>query len=158
LILGGLGLLVARRMVRVMLHFPRFGGFLALIGVILIVVALLDFVLAWGLWTGKGWAWILTLIFAVLGIVFSLVSMIRGGLVAILILALDIIIVFYLFTPRVKAFFGETKAPVSPPTPPLTVILQTPPTASTGNRFCSNCGAPVTSVEQFCAHCGTKLV
>jgi len=155
-------LLLARTLARVMFRFPRLGGFLAIIGGVVIIVALLDLVLAWGLWTGKGWAWIVTLIFAVLGILFSLVSVIRGGIVAILILALDIIIIYYLFTPHVKAFFGEGKIPVTPQPPSPTIATTTthpPPTiASTENKFCSNCGAPITSDEKFCAHCGTKLV
>ncbi len=97
-------------MPRLMFHIPRFlEGLLSVIGIILIVVAVLDIVFAYGLWTGKGWAWILALIFAVLGIIGSVFSVARGGLGAIVTLILDIVIVVYLMQPRVKAYFGEAK-------------------------------------------------
>ena len=156
----GLALLAVRAvMPRMMLHYPRlFGGLLPVIGGVLIVVALLDVVFAWGLWSGKGWAWILTSIFAVLGILFSLVSLIRGGLGSIIILIIDIVIIYYLTRPNVKAFFGEAKTSTSTPIPAPTMLAQPPTTSTSGNnKFCSNCGAPVTSDEKFCAHCGAKL-
>jgi uncharacterized membrane protein (DUF2068 family) len=150
----GLGLLaVGALRPRMMLHIPRlFGGLLSVIGGVLIIVALLDVVFAWGLWNGKGWAWLLALIFAALGILFSLVSLIRGGLGSIIVLVIDAVIVYYLTRPNVKAFFGEAKAPPPRPTMPQP---STPSTSST--KYCSNCGAPVTSDEKFCAHCGAKL-
>jgi len=159
LLVVGLALLTVRAaMPRMVMHFPRlFGGLLPIIGGVLIIVALLDVVFAWGLWSGKGWAWILTLIFAVLGILFSLVSLVRGGLGSIIILIIDVVIVYYLTRPNVKAFFGEAKAPTSTPTPAPTMEAQ-PPTASTSNKFCTNCGAPLTLDEKVCAHCGTRLL
>ena len=125
---------------------------MSVIGGVLIIVALLDVVFAWGLWSGKGWAWILALIFAVLGILFSLVSLVRGGLGSIVVLVIDAVIVYYLTRPNVKAFFGEAKPATTTPT----MAQQTPPSTSSG-KFCSNCGAPVTLIEKFCAHCGARL-
>jgi uncharacterized membrane protein (DUF2068 family) len=158
LLVAGLALLAVRAaMPRMVLHFPRlFGGLLPVIGGVLIIVALLNVLFAWGLWNGKGWAWILALIFAVLGILFSLVSLVRGGLGSIIVLIIDVVIVYYLTRPNVKAFFSEAKTPSSTPTPTPTMMAQ-PPTASTSNKVCSNCGAPLTSDEKFCAHCGAKL-
>jgi len=135
-------------------HFLR--GLLSIIGGILIVIGLLDLGFAWGLWTGKGWAWILALIFAILGIIGSVLSLVRGGLGAIVILLLDAVIVYYLTRPNVKAFFGETNAPISGPAPtPVMAQPSTPPAGPA--RFCPNCGAPVTSDEKFCSHCGAQL-
>jgi len=140
-------------MPRMMFHVPRlFGGLLSVIGGVLIIVALLDVVFAWGLWSGKGWAWILALIFAVLGILFSLVSLVRGGLGSIVVLVIDAVIVYYLTRPNVRAFFGEAKLATTP------TVTQQPAPSTSGGKFCSNCGAPITSIEKFCAHCGAKLL
>jgi phage-related protein len=57
-----------------------------------------------------GWAWILSLIFAVLGIIGSVISLARGGLGPIVTFVLDVVIIFYLTRPNVKAFFGESKS------------------------------------------------
>ena len=146
-----LGVFIRRRFVGI-LHLLH--GVAYLIGVVLFVVALLYLGLAWGLWTGKGWAWVISLILAVLGIVAALVFLVGGVLWAIVGLILDAIIVFYLFTPNVRSFFGERKPAAMPP--PATQPPQSP-TQPTSARFCSNCGAPVQSNEKFCEHCGKPL-
>lgn len=72
------------------------GGFFILLG-------LLSFVFAYGLLNGKGWAWTITLIFSILGILINLV----GLPVTILGLAINVIVIYYLTRPYVKAFFGK---------------------------------------------------
>lgn len=76
------------------------GGFMILIGIFQLLVA-------WGLWTGKKWAWFLALIFGILGVILGLMSLVGGGLTGIVSLLINAIIVYYLFTPKVKAFFGR---------------------------------------------------
>ena len=127
------------------------------IGGVLIIFGLLYLVLAYGLWTGKGWAWLISLILAGLGVLGSLLSLLRGGVVAIITLLLDVLIIYYLIRPNVKAFFGRS-APQ--PAPPIVQPRQAPqsPTSATGSgKFCSNCGAPVAANEKFCVHCGTRI-
>ena len=87
-------------------------GFLTLVAGIMVIIALIDFFIAWGLWTGKGWAWIIALILAVLGAILGLLSL-PGGIITLLINGL---IIYYLTRAHVKAFFGRG-AP-TPPTPP----------------------------------------
>ena len=128
------------------------GGAASLIGVVVVVIALLYLGLAWGLWSGKGWAWMVSLILAGLGIIVSLISLAGGGFASLIVLILDAIIIYYLLTPHVRAFFGEYKQ-VTPTQP----IVQ-PASQSTGaSRFCSNCGAPVQASERFCSHCGRQV-
>jgi lysylphosphatidylglycerol synthetase-like protein (DUF2156 family) len=131
------------------------GGAASLIGVVVVVVGLLYLGLAWGLWSGKGWAWVVSLILAGLGIIVSLISLVGGGLGTLIVLVLDAIIIYYLFTPRVRTFFGEygTRTFPQPPTQPI------PPSAQStgGTRFCSNCGGPVQANERFCSNCGKAL-
>jgi uncharacterized membrane protein (DUF2068 family) len=152
--LGGIALWALRAFSRTMFRFPRHGGLLSIIGLVLIIIALLDLGFAWGLWNGKGWAWILALIFAALGILVSLISLVRGGLWSILVLVIDVVILYYLTRPNVRAFFGEAKAPTASTQP----MPQASTASSAGARFCPNCGAPVAMSEKFCAHCGAKLL
>jgi hypothetical protein len=128
---------------------------LPLIGGVLFVIGILDLGLAYGLWTGKGWAWIISLILAILGIIGSLFSLARGGFGAVVILILDAIILYYLTRPNVKAFFGESKkiVPTAQPSP----TVQTAPAAPSMAGNCKNCGAPVKSGEKFCSHCGAQV-
>jgi hypothetical protein len=137
------------------LRFPNLlRGLLPVIGTILIIVALLDAVLAYGLWSGRGWAWILSLILAAVGILFSLISLVfRGGVGGLVTLIIDAVIVYYLTRPNVKAFFGEIPLPAPAPPRPI----QPPYSTGTDSRYCPSCGAPATTGEKFCSHCGTIL-
>ena len=69
------------------------------LGTVLLIFGLVSLLLAWGLWTGKGWARTVALVFAILGIILSLISFHIIGLV------IDAIIVYYLTRPNVKKFF-----------------------------------------------------
>jgi hypothetical protein len=157
LFLGGVALIALSALLRRdLLGVPRFlHGAVSLIGVVVVVVGLLYLGLAWGLWTGKGWAWVLSLILAVLGIIVSVISLVRGAFGPLIVLILDAIIVFYLFRPNVRTFFGEYKPTTMPP--PATQPLQSTIQPTGMARFCSNCGGPVQANEKFCSHCGKPL-
>ena len=131
------------------------GGIASTIGVGLLTIGLLYLGLAWGLWFGKGWAWIISLVLAILGIIVSLLSLFRGRVFTLIILLLDIIIIYYLLTPRVRTFFGEYKPTVQPEQSTQSTPFAPQPTS--GSKFCPNCGAPVQTGEKFCAHCGKPI-
>jgi uncharacterized membrane protein (DUF2068 family) len=76
------------------------GGFILLLGVI-------ELAIAWGLWKGQGWAWTVALIVAVLGIIGGVIALVSGSLYNIVTLAIQVIIVYYLYRPEVKAYFGK---------------------------------------------------
>ena len=79
-------------------------------GLGLVAFALVDFILAYGLWKGKGWAWVGSLIFAVIGLVFSALSLfMRPRLGEGVSLILDLVILYYLMQPRVQSYFGKGK-------------------------------------------------
>ena len=61
--LGGIALIAIGAFIRRgIFGMHRFlGGAASLIGVVIIVVGLLYFGLAWGLWGGRGWAWTVSL-------------------------------------------------------------------------------------------------
>jgi hypothetical protein len=86
-------------------------GMFASLGIIVggftIIIGLFQLIIAWGLWTGKKWAWFLALIFGILGVIFGILGLIGGGLSGIISLLINAIIVYYLLRPEVKAFFGR---------------------------------------------------
>ncbi len=95
-------------------------GLIAGIALIVSVVAaafgLIYLLLAWGLLSGKGWAWTITLILTVLSLIGSLVTAATGlGIVSLII---DVLILYYLTRPHVKAFFGKGPPPEMPSPPP----------------------------------------
>jgi len=87
--------------------FPVLGSITGIIigmgGVILALIGTVNFVIAYGYWNGRGWAWIVGLAFAALGIIIGLITL-PGGLIRIV---LDVLIIYYLTRPHVKIFFGK---------------------------------------------------
>jgi uncharacterized ion transporter superfamily protein YfcC len=96
-----------------------------LLGAILLAVGIGYLAVSYGLLKGKGWAWTITVILTIMGIVVQVVSgitvsliaasvsndsntVIQGVLWQIIGLAVDIVILYYLYRPNVKAFFGKT--------------------------------------------------
>ena len=86
----------------------------------------------YGLLKGKGWGWTITIILLIIGIVIQIVSTyvitasslentknVISGIVdsitfPLIGLAINIVILYYLYRPRVKTFFGKAKP--QPPT------------------------------------------
>ena len=83
------------------------GFFLGIVGIFLVILGAFGFVLAWGLWTGRSWAWTITIITTIIGLISALLTLPRG----IVVLILDGLILYYLTRPAVKGYFG--KSPVS---------------------------------------------
>jgi len=83
------------------------------IAAVLAIFGILALIDAYGLWVGAGWAWWLTIILSILGIIVGILTL-PGGIIAIIIEAL---IIYYFTRPHVKQFFGMA-APSPPPPPP----------------------------------------
>lgn len=114
-LLGGTGALVGSAFAGVF-GYGALTGLLAALGVFLLLTGILALIVGWGMWTGKGWAWAVGLVLAAIGIVSSLVSL-PGSIISIVI---DLLIIYYLTRPHIKAYFGkgqpaQTMAPASPP-------------------------------------------
>lgn len=94
-----------------------FSGFLSIIGFGLIALAIVNFIVAWGLLKGKGWAWsisvIVTITSLVIGIIFVVFNGVAGDISSIIgqIVGVVIngIILWYLYRPNVKSYFGKVK-------------------------------------------------
>ena len=97
-LLGGLGMGVGTDM---MMFGNEFAGIFGVIGGVMITLGAISFLMAWGLLKGKSWAWTVTLILTIISLVFDLPSMNIIGII------IDVVILYYLFRPHVKAYFGK---------------------------------------------------
>jgi uncharacterized membrane protein (DUF2068 family) len=77
------------------------------IGFALIAISIAYFVMAYGLWNGKRWAWTITLILSGIGIILSIASVAAGSVGAVFNIIINGVIIYYLYRPNVKAFFGK---------------------------------------------------
>jgi hypothetical protein len=108
-LLGGLALVAVGVLVGMpMMELPEFLGMIAgFLGVILLVFAVVSFALAYGLWNGKGWAWMWSLVFAAISAILALLQMISSPSSGIVQLIIAAIIIYYLTRPYVKTYFGK---------------------------------------------------
>jgi lysylphosphatidylglycerol synthetase-like protein (DUF2156 family) len=72
----------------------------------LIVLGLIYIILAGGFWNGWKVMWYLGVIFSGIGLIFGIASFFFGTFVGIIPIIIDILILYYLFRPGVKEFFG----------------------------------------------------
>lgn len=72
-----------------------------------IAIGIACFLLAWALFRGMGWAWIIAIILAIISIIFSLVALGTGGIVNIINIIISGLLLYYLYRPTVKAYFGR---------------------------------------------------
>jgi uncharacterized membrane protein (DUF2068 family) len=87
------------------------GGFVVVIGAVLVILGIASLVVAWGLLKGKGWAWIVTIIITIISIVFNIVSIAAGNFGSIVGIIINGVIIYYLYRPNVKSYFGRVKGP-----------------------------------------------
>jgi len=106
-LLSSIALLVAGAIIP-MTELPAFLGAMAgAFGFCLLILALVSFLLAYGLFTGKGWAWFWSLVFGVIGVLVALVEATASLSSAITPIVLHLIVIYYLTRSYVKAFFGK---------------------------------------------------
>jgi hypothetical protein len=88
------------------------GGLLAglgfFFGIILALIAILYFAIAYGVWNGRSWAWMLGVVVSIIAIVFGVLGL-TGSVSAINLvqLALPIVVLYYLWQPDVKRWLGR---------------------------------------------------
>lgn len=94
-----------------------FSGFFLLVDAILIPFAIAGFIVSWGLLKGKGWALIGSIILTIISILLRVIiismegtgddAMSIGGNIVVFII--QGIILWYLFRPNVRSYFGKIK-------------------------------------------------
>ena len=104
---------------------PQILGIIFLVfGAILLALGVANLVMAYGLWKGKGWAWTISIIVLFIGIAIDIVSLsitsvagvfsntgsnLLGDILSSIIsIGISAFIVYYLYRPHVKAYFGKT--------------------------------------------------
>jgi uncharacterized membrane protein (DUF2068 family) len=113
-IIGGIGFLASGIAAVVAAPFlSDMEGLSAGIGAALMALGIAYFVMAYGLWKGKGWAWTITLVLSFIGIVLGIASIVTGNIGAVFHLIINIIVVYYLYRPNVKMFFGKSTTAIS---------------------------------------------
>ena len=90
------------------------GGIGIAVGAVLLALAIVSFIVAYGLLKGLGWAWTVTVILSIISIVLNAISIAAGNLASIISIIISGIILYYLYRPHVKAYFGKGVSP-SPP-------------------------------------------
>jgi hypothetical protein len=88
------------------------GGGAAAVGAVLIVLGIVSFIVAWGLFKGKGWAWTVTIILSAISVIMGIVSLVGGNFGAIVNIIIAGVVIYYLYRPHVKAYFGKTATSV----------------------------------------------
>ena len=87
------------------------GTFVELFGGILVIGGTVGIIIGWGLWTGRGWARIVAMVLSVLGAAGGLLVLVFGVAAGVINFLADGAILWYLFRPSVKDYFGNaTKA------------------------------------------------
>jgi hypothetical protein len=71
-----------------------------------------SFIVAWGLFKGKGWAWTVTIILSAISVIMGIVSLVGGNFGAIVNIIIAGVVIYYLYRPHVKAYFGKTATSV----------------------------------------------
>lgn len=90
------------------------GGIGIAIGGILLALAIVSFLVAYGLLKGLRWAWTVTVILSIISIVFNAISLATGNIASIISIIISGIILYYLYRPHVKAYFGKGVSTSSP--------------------------------------------
>jgi hypothetical protein len=89
-------------------------------GVALLTLGIAYFVMAYGLLKGKGWAWTITVVLSCIGIALGIVSVVTGNVGAIFYILINAFILYYIYRPYVKSFFGKTTTTAATPTASMT--------------------------------------
>jgi hypothetical protein len=105
-----------------------FGIIFAGVGGVFLAIGIGYLVMFYGLLKGKGWAWTITIILLIIGIAIQIVSTSVGSVLtgfhntnnvsseivgSIIGIAIDIVILYYLYRPHVKVYFGKVQAPTT---------------------------------------------
>jgi hypothetical protein len=81
--------------------------FVALWGSVLLAIGIASFIVAYGLFYGRNWAWSGAMALSVIGIVIPIMNIIVGYWPSIFTLILSLIVIYYLTRAEVRLYFGR---------------------------------------------------
>jgi hypothetical protein len=105
-------------------------GFAVLVlplSLLFLAMGFFSFILAYGLWTGQGWAWLVSIVLALIGLGISTIGLVFGAYLNILPMIFYTLILIYLMTYNVRAFFGRLRYPMPYPMPYPGYVQSPPP-------------------------------
>jgi len=77
-------------------------------GLIALLIAVLYLAIAYGVWKGRSWAWMLGVVVSIVGLVFAVLGLTGGiSVSSIISLALPIVVLYYFMQPDVKRWLGR---------------------------------------------------
>ena len=106
LILGGIAGIVAGGIIGAELGIA--GGVIIAGTSVALALGIAGLFIAWGLITGKGWAWIITIIITIIMAIVNITQIASGRYEHIFGLIINGVILYYMYRPQVKAYFGRT--------------------------------------------------
>ena len=77
-------------------------------GVLILILGVASLVVAYGLFKAKKWAWTTSVFLSIISIAMGIVSIVTGNIGSIVSIAISGLILYYLYRPHVKAYFGKT--------------------------------------------------
>jgi hypothetical protein len=104
-ILAGLLMAVGAGVGGAALAIMGLGGLGAMVGVIFVIIGLVFIALGIGCFKGWPWVWPVGVIFTIVALIINLLSIVSMPAGAIIGIIFDIIVLWYLFQPQVKAWF-----------------------------------------------------
>jgi uncharacterized membrane protein (DUF2068 family) len=91
------------------------GSILTVLGALLIPVGIASFVVAYGLFKGKSWSWTVAVVLSAIGLAINVISLVTsnmGGITGALVgIAINAIVLYYLSRRNVRQYFGKVAAP-----------------------------------------------
>jgi hypothetical protein len=81
--------------------------YFAIWGSIILAIGIGSFIVAFGLFNGKSWAWSGAMALAIIGIVIPIINVIAGYWPSIFTLLLSVAIIYYLTRKQVRAYLGR---------------------------------------------------
>lgn len=85
------------------------GGGATAVGAVLLGLGVLSSIVAYGLLTGKSWAWTLTVVLAIVSIMLNAISLVAGNVGAIVSIAIGAVILYYMYRPHAKATLARQR-------------------------------------------------
>lgn len=82
-------------------------AFGSVIGVGVGILAAIEFVIAWALFTGKGWGRITIIVLSIIDLIVHCLTLALGNFFAIPHIVLDLIVLFYMWKPSVVSYFNK---------------------------------------------------
>jgi hypothetical protein len=107
-IIGGLLAIFAGIIGGAILSVAGLGGVGAAIGIVAFIVGVVYLILGVGCFMAWPWVWIIGVIFSALSILIGIINLFSQGASALLGIIIAAIILYYLFQPQVKAYFGKS--------------------------------------------------